>query len=48
MTKNENPFKEMHFVDPSKFYFWLGSDQEVYYHADGTDTPISGTTEGEE
>jgi hypothetical protein len=33
----------MAFVDPSKFYFWLGSDQEVYYHADGTDTPIRST-----
>ena len=35
--KTEYP-NDLFNLDPSKFYFWLGEDSEVYYHADGKDT----------
>jgi hypothetical protein len=27
--------------DPNRYYFWLGDDNEVYVHEDGTDYPFN-------
>lgn len=38
MKKTEYSQQELFNLEPSKFYFWLGEDNGVYYHADGKDT----------